>query len=144
MRFITVTFVGILACGVFAFSQSERVTAQMPPLTAPPVPPLITPAAAIEGVLTSASHGSAVLQTPAGKSVTLALTPGYLLVDPSPQALSAGMRVFAVGSPRSDGSVDVAEIDVLAPLNLLLVTPAPAQTEMPSPSPSPSPAPTST
>lgn len=144
MRFITETFVGILICTALAFSPSGRATAQMPPLTAPPVPAPVTPDAAIEGILTSASHGSALLQTPDGQSVRLALKPGYLLVDPSPQALSSGMRVFAVGSTRSDGSVDVAEIDVLAPLNLLLVTPAPAQTAMPSPSVLPSPAPTPT
>ena len=137
MRFIAVTFLGILLCSALAFSRGERVTAQMPPLTPPPVPAPLTPNSAIEGIVASVSHGSAVLQTPDGGSVRLALVRGYLLVDPSPQALAAGMRVFAVGSSRSDGAVDVAEIDVLAPLNLLLVTPAPAQTPMPSPSPSP-------
>lgn len=141
MRFVSVTFVGILLCGALAFSNGTRATAQMPPLTAPPVPALLTPDAAIEGVVTSASRRTAVLQTPDGQSVRLALTPGYLLVDPSPQALSTGMRVFAQGVARADGTVDVAEIDVLVPQNLLLVTPAPAQTAMPSPSPAPSPAP---
>jgi hypothetical protein len=38
------------------------------------------------------------------------------------------MRVFAIGFTRPDGAISVNEIDVLAPLNQLLVTPAPAQT----------------
>ena len=71
--------------------------------------------------------GGAVLQTPDGQQVHLALAPrGYLLVDPSPQALSTGMRVFAIGFPRNDGTVSVDEIDVLVPAPA--PSPAPAQT----------------
>ena len=106
-----------------------RARAQMPPATAPPVPQIVTPDSAAEGTLTSVSATHATLQTPDGQSVQLALRPrGYLLVDPSPQALSAGMRVYAIGFPRSDGSIQVNEIDVLVPQNLLMGTPAPAQT----------------
>jgi hypothetical protein len=70
----------------------------------------------------------ATLQTPDGQSVRLTMVPrGYLLVDPSPQALSNGMRVFALGYSQSDGSITVSEIDVLVPLNLLAVVPPTAQ-----------------
>ncbi|MGH7662564.1 MAG: hypothetical protein ACRENA_16805 [Vulcanimicrobiaceae bacterium] len=138
MRFITAAFVGMLVFAALALSSQTRVTAQMPPATAPPVPQIVTPDAAIEGTIASMSTTGAVLQTPDGQSVRLALAPrGYLLVDPSPQALSAGMRVFAHGFPRSDGTVNVDEIDVLVPLNLMMVTPAAAQTPAPAVSPSP-------
>ncbi len=106
-----------------------RAVAQMPPATAPPVASIITPNTAVEGTLTSVGSSGAVLQAPSGQSVQLAFHPrGYLLVDPSPQALSSGMRVFAIGFPRSDGTIDVGEIDVLVPSNLLSGTPAPAPT----------------
>jgi len=125
-------FLAIFACallwGALGLSGS-RAIAQMPPATAPPVTSIAYPDAAIEGTLTSVGGAGAVLQTPNGQSVHLAFRPrGYLLVDPSPQALSAGMRVFALGFTRSDGTLNVQEIDVLDPSNLLLVTPAPAQT----------------
>jgi hypothetical protein len=125
-------FIAILVSALLAGAlglSSTRAAAQMPPVTAPPIASVDTPASAIEGTLTSVGATSAVLQTPTGQNVQLALRPrGYLLVDPSPQALSAGMRVFAVGLTRSDGAIAVNEIDVLVPLNLLQVTPAPAQT----------------
>jgi hypothetical protein len=118
----------LLLVAMFAFALlAGRAGAQMPPATAPPVASVITPNSAVEGTLTSVGGSGAVLQTPDGQSVQLALRPrGYLLVDPSPQALSAGMRVFVVGFPRSDGTIDVDEIDVLVPSNLLSLTPAPA------------------
>ncbi|HEY1728081.1 MAG TPA: hypothetical protein VGG22_06900 [Candidatus Baltobacteraceae bacterium] len=125
-------FVAIFAFALLAGAlglSGRRAVAQMPPATAPPVASVITAGSAIEGTLTSVGGSGAVLQTPSGQSVNLAFRPrGYLLVDPSPQALSAGMRVFAVGFARTDGTIDVGEIDVLVPTNLLLVTPAPAQT----------------
>lgn len=125
-------FIAIFACAaiVAAFGLSgARAVAQMPPASAPPVPAVVTPDTAVEGVLSSVGSSHALLQTPSGQNVQLAFRPrGYLLVDPSPQALSAGMRVFAIGFPRGDGTIDVSEIDVLVPTNLLLVTPAPAQT----------------
>jgi hypothetical protein len=120
--------VSALLAGALGFS-STRAAAQMPPATAPPIASVDTPASAIEGTLTSVGATGAVLQTPTGQNVQLALHPrGYLLVDPSPQALSAGMRVFAIGFTRSDGAIAVDEIDVLVPLNVLQVTPTPAQT----------------
>lgn len=127
----------LLFVAIFAFTlltgalslSGGRAVAQMPPATAPPVASIVTPNSAVEGTLTSVGGSGAVLQTPSGQSIQLAFRPrGYLLVDPSPQALSAGMRIFAVGFARSDGTIDVGEIDVLVPSNLLLVTPAPAQT----------------
>jgi hypothetical protein len=125
-------FTSIFACALLAgaFSLSGgRAVAQMPPATAPAVASIDYPDTAIEGTLTSVGGAGAVLQTPTGQSVQLAFHQrGYLLVDPSPQALSAGMRVLAVGNTRSNGTLDVSEIDVLVPSNLLLVTPAPAQT----------------
>lgn len=125
-------FIPLLASALLAGAlglSSTRAAAQMPPATAPPIASVVTPASAIEGTLTSVGATGAVLQTPTGQNVQLALRPrGYLLVDPSPQALSAGMRVFAIGSTRSDGAIAVDEIDVLVPLNLLQVTPTPAQT----------------
>jgi hypothetical protein len=124
----TVILVSALLAGALGLS-STRAAAQMPPATAPPIASVNTPDSAIEGILTSVGATGAVLQTPTGQNVQLALRPrGYLLVDPSPQALSAGMRVFAIGFARSDGAIAVDEIDVLVPLNLMLVTPAPAQT----------------
>lgn len=136
MRLITVTFVGLFVCAAFAASQSGRARAQMPPLTPPPVASPVAPDSAVEGTIASMDRDGAVLQTPDGQSVHLALVPrGYLLVDPSPQALQTGMRVFVTGFSRADGTIAVDEIDVLVPLNLLLVTPAPAQTTVPSPAP---------
>jgi len=121
-------FASALTAAAFGIS-GGRAAAQMPPATAPPVASLTYPDSATEGTITSVGGAGAVLQTASGQSVQLAFRPrGYLLVDPSPQALSPGMRVFAIGFPRSDGTIDVREIDVLVPLNLLLVTPAPAQT----------------
>jgi len=123
-------FVAIFAFTLLAGALSlsgGRAVAQMPPATAPPVASVITPSTAVEGTLTSVGGSGAVLQTPSGQNVRLAFRPrGYLLVDPSPQALSAGMRVFATGFARSDGTIDVGEIDVLVPSNLLLATPVPA------------------
>jgi hypothetical protein len=123
-------FVAIFAFALLAGSlglSGTRAVAQMPPATAPPVASVLTPNTAVEGTLTSVGGSGAVLQTPGGQSVQLAFRPrGYLLVDPSPQALSAGMRVFAVGFARNDGTIDVGEIDVLIPSNLFLATPAPA------------------
>lgn len=131
MRFVTVGFVGLLVAITLAFGDAAR--AQTPPATAPPVPQIGRPDAAIEGTISSMSGTGAVLQTPDGQSVRLALAPrGYLLVDPSPQALTSGMRVFALGFPRSDGALNVEEIDVLVPLNSIMVTPATAQTPGPS------------
>lgn len=122
MRFVTVGFVGLLVAITLAFGDAAR--AQTPPAR---------PDAAIEGTISSMSGTGAVLQTPDGQSVRLALAPrGYLLVDPSPQALTSGMRVFALGFPRSDGALNVEEIDVLVPLNSMTVTPATAQTPGPS------------
>jgi len=125
-------FVAIFVCALIAGAlglSGSRAVAQMPPATAPPVPESVAPDAAVEGVLTAVGGAGAVLQTPSGQTVQLAFRPhGYLLVDPSPQALAAGMRVFAIGFPRANGTIDVGEIDVLDPTNLLLVTPAPAQT----------------
>jgi hypothetical protein len=129
MRFVTMAFFVVATLALVAQS---RATAQMPPATAPPVPQIVRPDAAVEGTIASMTSTEAVLQTPDGQSVRLALVPrGYLLVDPSPQALSAGMRVFALGFPRSDGALNVAEIDVLVPLNLIVGTPAAAQTPAP-------------
>lgn len=128
MRFVTVAFVGLPAFAALLFGANATAIAQMPPGTAPPVPQIARPDTAIEGTIASMSSTGAVLQTPDGQSVRLALAPrGYLLVDPSPQALSNGMRVLALGFPRSDGTVSVAEIDVLVPLNLMMVTPATAR-----------------
>jgi hypothetical protein len=127
MRPVTIAFAGMLAFAAFAFTSHDRATAQMPPATAPPVPQIARPNAAIEGTIASVGGGGAVLQTPDGQQVHLALAPrGYLLVDPSPQALSTGMRVFAIGFPRSDGTVSVDEIDVLEPVPA--PSPAPAHT----------------
>ena len=127
MRAITVRFVAVLTLvAVVGFGTSAR--AQMPPATAPPVAIPDRPAAAIAGTIASLDARGATLQTPDGQSVRLAMVHrGYLLVDPSPQALSAGMRVFALGFPQADGSVAVQEIDVLVPLNLLSVVPPTAQ-----------------
>jgi hypothetical protein len=119
MRFLIAIFTLALLVQTPAF-------AQMPPLTPPPIPDLVTPDAAVSGVLTSVSGDSAVLQTPSGDTVQLALRHGYLLVNPSPQALSSGQRVFAIGF-TSGGTVQVDEIDVLFPLNLMSETPIPAQ-----------------
>jgi len=125
-------FVSIFACALLAGAlglSGNRAIAQMPPATAPAVASMDYPDTAIEGTLTSVGGAGAVLQTPSGQSVQLAFHPrGYLLVDPSPQALSAGMRVLAVGFARGNGTLDVSEIDVLVPSNLLLVTPVPART----------------
>ena len=128
MRFVTVAFVGLPAFAALLFGANAAAKAQMPPATAPPVPQIVRPDTAIEGTIASMTGAEAVLQTSDGQSVRLALAPrGYLLVDPSPQALSTGMRVLALGFPRSDGTVRVDEIDVLVPLNFMMVTPATAQ-----------------
>jgi hypothetical protein len=125
----------LAACAALALasalnlSAADTAGAQMPPATPPPVPAPLTPDSALEGMLSAVAATHATLQTPEGQSLRLVFAPrGYLLVDPSPQALSAGMRVFALGFPRSDGSIAVDEIDVLVPLNLMQVTPAPAKT----------------
>jgi len=136
MRHITVTFVGILVFGALAFAPQNHAVAQMPPATPPPVPSPTTPDTAIEGTIASMTAGGAVLQTPDGQSVQLSLNRGYLLVDPSPQALGPGMRVFAIG-PNQNGNVAVDEIDVLFPLNLMTTTPTTAATPAPSPVPTP-------
>ncbi|GEM_PF-2784588 len=138
MRHVTMVFVGMLPCLALAFGSRARATAQMPPATAPPVPIPARPNAAVEGTIASLTAGGAVLQTSQGQSVRLAFAPrSYLLVDPSPQALSAGMRVFALGFPRADGAVAVDEIDVLTPLSLIMGTPVTAQTPVPAATPAP-------
>jgi hypothetical protein len=125
-------FIAILVCALLAGAlglSGSRAAAQTPPATAPAVASVLTPNSAVEGTLTSVGAGGAVLQTASGQNVQLALRPrGYLLVDPTTEALSAGMRVFAIGFTRSDGTIAVDEIDVLIPLNLMEETPAPAQT----------------
>ena len=70
----------------------------------------------LTGVAIASLGGSYdTLQTADGRSIRLFLpNKGYLLVDPTSQPLSTGMRVFAHGFPRS--------------LNLLMETPAPAST----------------
>ena len=128
MRILTALFVAMLLAAAFAIS-GGRAVAQMPPQTPPPVPSPIAPDTALTGTIASLTGSYGTLQTADGRSVRLFLPhKGYLLVDPSPQALSPGMRVFARGFPRSDATVDVTEIDVLVPLNLLTVTPAPMST----------------
>ena len=127
MRLITVTFVALFGLALFAGS-GRIALAQMPPATAPAVSIPARPNSAVEGTIASLDSRGAMLQTADGQSVRLAMVPrGYLLVDPSPQALSAGMRVFALGYPQPDGAISVVEIDVLVPLSLLTVVPPTAQ-----------------
>ena len=128
MRFELALAAGLVLTGV-AISGSHSAIAQMPPQTPPPVPSPVAPDTALEGTIASLSGSYGTLQTADGRSIRLFLpNKGYLLVDPTSQPLSTGMRVFAHGFPRSDGSYAVAEIDVLDPLNLLMQTPAPAST----------------
>ena len=129
MRLAIALIVGMLFAAAFAVSAGGSARAQMPPQTPPPVPSSVSPDTALEGTIASLGANGATLQTADGRSVHLVLAhKGYLLVDPTSQPLSDGMRVFALGFPRADGSVAVDEIDVLVPLNLMMVTPAPAST----------------
>ena len=104
---------GVLFSGACALAQT-------PPDTPPPVVEPATPPSALKGTLTQVSGRHATLQTVDGKTVQLALVPGYLLVNSSSHPLSSGQRVFASGYPNSDGSVTIDEVDVLAPANLLV------------------------
>jgi hypothetical protein len=129
MRIVLAIAVGMVLAAAFAVSDGGAAVAQMPPHTPPPVPSPLTPDTALEGTIASLSGESGTLQTPDGRSIRLFLPrKGYLLVDPTSEPLSNGMRVFAHGFPRADGTVAVAEIDVLVPLNMLMQTPAPAST----------------
>ncbi|MBV8599978.1 MAG: hypothetical protein JO359_00290 [Candidatus Eremiobacteraeota bacterium] len=110
----------ITVCAAALVLAAAPAQAQMPPETPPTVTLPATPATALAGTLTSVGSGRAVLQTEDGTSVTLRVSRGTLLVDPSPQALAAGMRVFVHGFAHADGVVDAQEIDVLVPPNLML------------------------
>ncbi|MGH7715099.1 MAG: hypothetical protein ACREML_03780, partial [Vulcanimicrobiaceae bacterium] len=57
-------FVAIFASALLAFIfglSGTRVSAQMPPATAPPVASVLTPDSAVEGTLTSVGTSGAVL-----------------------------------------------------------------------------------
>jgi len=117
MRLLVVMLATVLPAGTLFCATSAL--AQTPPDLPPPVVLPATPDSAVKGTLTEVTPRGATLQTTDGKTIQLALRPGYLLVNSSSHPLSTGQRVFAIGATNSDGSINVEQIDVLIPSSLM-------------------------
>ena len=116
-------FVGTLVAGALL---GTGALAQFPPASPPPVPMAPLPPTSYTGTFASVHSGGAVLQMPGGRQANVSFNRGMLIVDATSEPLSAGMRVYVVGTTQNDGSIAASEIDVVASLRYMDNTPVPA------------------